>query len=265
MWQILLLSTYNIIVHWISRAITLFAIFNPTYLPSQSPSIEPTGAPTTGQPSSLPSYQPTLLPSVSPTSAPTFTPTKQPTNSFAPTAFGKHRTEFAYRITVLEYDANDIRTGDNNTIEDDLITATSVVVQRVLATGDPCAPIFFNRLRSRRMSSGSWMQNIVHPLYSYTNEESEREEVDDNNNNKEEAEYRDYAPVEMLSVIDVDCQGSAAALQLGNQDLNCILIRSAVTIYCDEGEDCEAVQSEVIDGIRDSIENGCFFKAMPPQ
>lgn len=140
---------------------------------------------------------------------------------------------------MLGYDAEDILTGNNNTIMEDLIQATTVVVQRVLATGDPCIPI--PRKLTDRIPSRAF-------------------------NERKLAEYRDYSPVEILSVIDVDCSGLALIQKNNNGDTNCILIRSAVTIYCtDPDEDCEQIQEDVINGIRDSIENGCFFEALPMQ
>jgi len=221
---------------------------NPTVTPSDTPTNTPTSNPT-----STPTITPTSSnPTSTPSDTPTNTPTNIPTSSFEPTAFGKHRTKFAYRMTVLGFDANDISTGDNNTIQDDLITATTIVVKRVLKNDDPCIPLKNENKNSNR--------RILRNDHKY---------IHNNNNdgkNRKLAEYREYAPVEILSVIDVDCQGLALIQKGRNSDTNCILIRSAVTIYCtDPEEDCEQIQEDVINGIRDSIENGCFFEALPMQ
>jgi len=206
---------------------TYFPSYTPTFVPSMFPSISPTTSEPsktpTDSPTTTPTFFPTISPSIHPTTLPSSPPSFYPSESIIPTAFGKKRTEYAYQITVVDVDAEDVLTANNNTIMEDLIQATTVIVQRILETGYPCPT------RNRSLLQKNTSSNIYSPPIHYLRERIINSHQLSKKVLRSLAEYRSTSPVEILSILDVDCEDNVIEI---NSDYNCLLVRSAVTIYC---------------------------------
>jgi hypothetical protein len=50
-----------------------------------------------------------------------------------------------------------------------------------------------------------------------------------------------------------------------NEELNCAVVDSTVCVLLEEGDDEEEVRTVLLDGIEESILNGSFQEAIPPE
>lgn len=213
-----------------------------------------------------PSSPPAIVP------IPTLPPVT-PTTSEPPVSLGLYPVEIQYGISSdCGITAYDVVNGIGNTITYGLITATEVVVIDILNTTFPRVEgegggamrailphkIFRSGLlqkkarnsnkrkdRKRKNKDGSTRQ-----LYTLSNAHEEA------NNERKLVYYSEENPIVISDVEDVSVQACP-------QGMNCMSVFSTVYVVLEEGDDPNAVESAIRDGVEESFTDGSFFTAIP--
>lgn len=197
---------------------SLFPTSTPSVDPSSTPSLFPTLSPSTnpsGTPTFYPTSKPSIKPSQIPTTVPSFSPSRVPSFlpsiSSVPSRFGKLELIFSYRVQTEGFDADEVRNAVNNTVAEKLIDVLTLALQRIL-NGEPVC--------SRRK-----LQRMHRAMQSY---------------------YPDF-PVYHRNIVNdsgTDC-GSV------EDDTECLIIRSVLTVFLDPGDDAKDSKARIYDGIKD--------------
>ena len=192
----------------------------------------PTAYPTVAPP-------PTFSPTSPRTAAPTFAPTAGgPAETYAPTVplSPTLQVSLQYDIsnTCEEFTAENIMNEVDNTLKQGLIAATTSTTIRILNETYPRTEANAGKRRRGLARLGA----AAAPAPK--SDEARRNLV----------YYTPVYPVDIVNVID---------MQPGN-----VLIITAVPVVLEPGDDPEAVNAVLVKGLQDSMADGSFFNAIPP-
>lgn len=135
-------------------------------------------------------------------------------------------------------DADDVMNENNNTVKNDLVIATATIVSKILNETYPCVLTDQKSLVSEPSPlATSSSKNLICPVI-----------------------YTDEHPVVILTVLDDTCIEELVT----NTGDSCVVIRSRVTVLViDETLVHDEVKNVILEGLRNSFQDGSFLDAIP--
>ena len=167
---------------------------------------------------------------------------------------------FSYGIVVNSaLSGEDILSGFNNTITNDLIIATKTIVINVLNETYPC--LESSRKVRRRLNTATIKSQpkakVINVNYPYVLETTKKRNLQSLSC---QVYYTDDLPVRIINVISDDCNPPPT-----DPTSACSIVRSVVTIViADPFLERDGVKNNMLQGLRQSFVDGSFLSALPP-